>query len=85
MKWNLLTILSVFPLPFHALLLLRAILPRAVLAVVLIGLGSFSFFESVYLAAEAAEFRSVRIIRWLRVFRAIALLLFGSAAALAIV
>jgi hypothetical protein len=76
--WNLSDISGVVP-P-----LLRAILPRAALAVLFVSIGSLTFFESVYLAGQAAEFGSPRIARWLRFFQVTALVLFGCSAAVVV-
>jgi hypothetical protein len=77
--WNLSDLLGVVRPPIGALEPLRDLVPKAVLSALLLSGGIFAFLESVYLAAQSAQFGSVRIIRWLRVFRVIAVVLMVSA------
>jgi hypothetical protein len=78
MIWNLFVIFNVVPLP------LREFAPRFALSALFGGIGILALFESVYLAHQAAEFGSRRIATWLRVFRAIALVLFGCSVVIAV-
>ena len=65
--------------------MLRAILPRAVLALVLLSAALFAFFESVYLHDQAVEFGEMKIVIWMWVFRGVtASLVLGALAAVLI-
>ncbi len=77
MFWNLLLLFNVVPLP------LREFAPRFALSALFGGIGILALFESVYLAHQAAEFGSRSIATWLRVFRTMALVLFGCSAMIA--
>jgi len=53
----------------------RWLLPRAVLAVLLLAGAAFAFFESIYLRDQSQEFHARRIAGWMWVFRALAAVL----------
>jgi hypothetical protein len=84
MERNLSVMLGVVPVLIGAFLPLRELVPRIVLAVLCFSGGIFALFESVYLASQTAAFGSVRIVRWLRVFRAIAIALMGCSVTVAL-
>ena len=64
---------------------MRTVLPRLVLALVLLGLSYLSFMESLYLSDQARLVGEPRITVWMWVFRVVCLFTFvGSGVLLAL-